>query len=57
MTPEEHEAQRRMVWIEAMKARVMSPNDRCDGPITTANRALAAFDARFPAPAKSENEG
>lgn len=56
MTPDEHEAQRRTVWIEAMKATLLAPVE-CEGtPTQVADEILAAFDSRFPAP-KSEDEG
>ena len=55
MTPDEHEAQRRMVWIEAMKASTCSHNHYGLAAWEFANLALKSFDARFPAP-KSEDE-
>ena len=57
MTPDEHEAQRRTVWIEAMKAAMSFPGKLVSPIDELADYALARFDARFPAPTKSEDEG
>lgn len=50
MTPTEHETQRCMVWIEAMKGVLTHDQIYNDNAVQTADHVLSGFDKRFPAP-------
>ena len=62
MTPEQHKIERMKAWVAFMAAGI-AQSKQSDAPVydvcdhaTIADHALAAFDARFPAPKEAPKE-